>query len=115
MQIVSENPLLLDQLFNDLQRERIEVTKETTEVKGGMAIGVTTAIALSALGLKAIDTLINILKFYHEQKNYYIHIELKDGREMKMNNLSKEKQEQEYSAIKRNFGEVQSIDIGRKK
>lgn len=116
MTITSTQPLLLDELFNDLEREHIIFTKETKEVDASMAIGTTIALVLEGtkLTFKAIDTLINILTFLGKQKNYYIHIKLKDGREMKLNDLTKEKQEQELKAIKNN-ATILSIDIGQKK
>jgi len=116
MRITSIEPLILDELFNDLAREQVEVVKETKELDGEMAIGTTIALILEGtkLTLKAIDTLLNILTFLGKQKNYYIHIKLRDGREMKLNDLTQEKQEKELKAIKGNR-EVLSIEIGQKK
>jgi len=108
MKITSIDPLLLDELFNDLEQEHISVTKETIEVKDAMGIGTTVVLIL--------DNAVNITKllaFWTNQKNYYIHIKLKDGREMKLNNLSQEKQQQEFESIK-GSSQVLSIDIGRK-
>jgi len=108
MKITSTDPLLLNELFNDLEREYITVTKETKELKDAMGIGTTIALIL--------DSSVKITKlfsFWINQKNYYIHIKLKDGREMKLNNLSQEKQQQEFEAV-RNRGEILFIDIGRK-
>jgi len=116
MKITSNEPLILDELFNDLNREHIESVKETKELDGEMAIGTTVALVFEGtkLTLKAIDTLINILTFLGKQKNHYIHIKLIDGREMKLNDLTQEKQEQELKAIKGN-NQILSIDIGQKK
>jgi len=128
MTITSNEPLVLDELFNDLKREHIETTKETKDVEGGMLIdGVTIALILAGgtLTFKAIDTLINILNFYENkkklelerlksEKTFYIHIKLKDGREMNLNELSQEKQKQEYNAVKGKL-EILTIDMGEKK
>ena len=128
MTITSNEPLVLDELFNDLKREHIETTKETKDVDGGMAFDGTTIALIFAGGtltLKAIDTLINILNFYENKKklelerlkskkNFYIHIKLKDGREMNLNELSQEKQKQEYNAVKGKL-EILTIDMGEKK
>lgn len=116
MKITSNEPLILDELFNDLNREQIEPIKETEELDGEMAIGTTVALILEAtkLTLKAIDRILNTLTFLGKQKNYYIHIKLKDGREMKLNDLTQTKQEEEFKAIK-DKSEILSIDIGQKK
>jgi len=116
MKITSSEPQLLDTLYNDLKQENIHSTKETKKVDGGMSIdGVTVGLIIAGgtLALKNIDTLLNLLAFLGKQKKYYIHIKLRDGREMKLNDLSKEKQELEFKAIKGN-SEILSIDIGRK-
>jgi len=127
MKIISVDPLILDELFNDLKREHIKVTKETKEVDGGMALGGTTIALIFAGGtltLKAIDTLINILNFYENkkkaelerlksEKTFYIHIELKDGRKMSLNDISEEKQKSEYDAVKGQL-EILSIEMGEK-
>ena len=127
MKITSNEPLILDELFNDLKREHIEITKETQSVDGGMLIdGVTIALIFAGgtLTLKGIDTLLNILNFYEKKKqaelerfksetNFYIHIKLKDGRELNLNDLSKEKQKKEYNAVKSQL-EILSIEMGEK-
>jgi hypothetical protein len=117
VKITSNDSLLLDELYNDLRHEHIEVSKQTTIIKGSMAVdGITVGLIIAGgtLALKNIDTILNLLTFLGKQKNYYIHIKLKDGREMKLNDLSKEKQEQELRGIK-GSGEILSIDIGQKK
>ena len=108
MKITSNEPLILDELFNDLKRDHIKVEKETQYVEGSMAIGETVSLILDS-----IDKILNILTFFINQKNYYIHIKLKDGREIKFNDLSEEKQQQEFEAIKDN-GDVLFLEIGRK-
>ena len=114
MQITSTDSLILDELANELNREHIDFTKETKEDEGTMVACTTVAlvVAVGTLSLKGIDTLLNILTFFQNQKNYYIHIKLNDGREIKLNRLSKEKQESELSAMKKEKN-VKSIDIGR--
>ena len=111
MRIVSNNPLLLDKIFNDLEYEHIEVRKETKEIKGAMSTCTTVAIIVASL--KGIDTIINLLKFWQEQRNYYIYIKLKDGRVKKLNELSQEKKEQEYQSIKNNTN-IAFIEMGQK-
>jgi len=127
MKIISTDPLILDELFNDLKREHIELTKETKEVDGGMAIGgATIALILGGgtLTLKAVDSLLNILNFYENKKKvelerlkskkrFYIHIKLKNGKEMTLNDISEEKQKQEYDAVKGQL-EILSIEMGEK-
>ena len=108
MTITSNDALILDELFNDLKREHIEVTKETKELEDAMG-----AVATIALMLESAEKVIKLFIFWANQKNYYIHIKLKDGREMKLNNLSEEKQQQEFEAVK-GSGDILSIDIGRK-
>ena len=108
MKITSNDALLLDELFNDLKREHIEVTKETKELEDAMGV-----VATIALILDSAEKITKLLTFWANQKNYYIHIKLKDGKEMKLNNLSEEKQQQEFEAVK-GRGEILSIDIGRK-
>ena len=108
MTIVSSETLILDELFNDFKREHIEVKKETKDVEGSMAIGETVSLILDS-----VDKVLNILTFFINQKNYYIHIKFKDGREMKFNDLSEKKQQQEFNAIKGNK-EVLFLEIGRK-
>jgi len=108
MKITSNEPFILDELFNDLKREHIEVEKETHNVEGSMAIGETVSLIL-----ESVDKVLNILTFFINQKNYYIHIKFKDGREMKFNDLSEERQQQEFNAIKGNK-EVFFLEIGRK-
>jgi hypothetical protein len=110
MKITSSDPLILDELFNELKREHIELIKETKEDKGTMA-GCTTVALIVAIA-KGIDTLLNTLTFFQNQKNYYIHIKLDDGRVIKLNKLSKEKQESELRAIKKEKN-IKTIDIGR--
>jgi hypothetical protein len=107
MKILSTDSFLLDELFNDLEQEHIVVEKESQIVDGGMsATGITTAISLGSLTLKTIDTLLKVLNFFQAQKNYYIHLKLKDGREIKLNDLSKEKQVEEFNAIKDNINVI---------
>ena len=108
MTITSNDALILDELFNDLKREHIEVTKETKELEDAMGV-----VATIALILESAEKVTKLFTFWANQKNYYIHIKLKDGREMKLNNLSEEKQQQEFEAVK-GSGEILSIDIGRK-
>lgn len=113
MLIQSKDSIFLDELFNNLENEHIAVKKETQHSKGAMsATGLTTALALGNLTLKAIDTLLKILNFFQDQQDYYIHIKLKDGREMKLNDISKEKQLEEFNAIKNNIN-ILSIEKGQ--
>ena len=108
MKIISNETLILDELFNRLKREHIEVKKETQNVEGSMAMGETVSLILDS-----IDKVLNILTFFINQKNYYIHIKFKNGREMKFNDLSEERQQQEFNAIKGNK-EILFLEIGRK-
>lgn len=108
MKIISNDALLLDELFNDLKHEHIKATKETKELEDAMG-----AVATIALILDSAEKITKLFTFWANQKNYYIHIKLKDGKEMKLNNLSEEKQQQEFESVK-GRGEILSIDIGRK-
>lgn len=127
MKITSTDSLLLDELYNELQRKHIEVEKESREIDGSMAAGTTVALIVvgATLFLKSIDTIINILNYFEKNKllenkhlaeknNFYIHIKLKDGREMSLMDLTKEKQRQESKSIKDNL-EILFIDMGQKK
>lgn len=111
MKIISTESLLLDKIFNDLENEHIAVIKKTQKIKGSM--DTCTTIAIIVASLKGVDSIINLLKFWQEQRNYYIQITLKDGRVKKLNGLSKEKKEQEYQAIKDN-NNIEIIEIGQK-
>jgi len=114
MQITSTDSLILDELANELDREHIDFKKETNENEGTMVACTTIALAVAVgtLSLKGIDTLLNVLTYFQNQKNYYIHIKLDDGRGIELNKLSKEKQESELSAIKKERNVI-SIKIGR--
>lgn len=113
MLIQSKDSLLLDKLYNELEKEHINVSKKSTDVEGAMsATGITTALSIADLTFKTIDTILKLLNFFQKQKNYYIHIKLKDGREMKLNNISEEKQIEEFNAVKDNI-HVIYIDKGQ--
>ena len=115
MKITSTDPLILDELFNDLKREHLNPTKESAEVKGGMGACTTIAIVVSVAGVtfKGVDTLLKVLEFLEKQKNYYISITLKDGRKKSLNALSKEEQRRELEAVNGNI-QIESIESGRK-
>ena len=49
MKIISNDTLLLDELFNDLKHEHIHATKETKELNSEMSVGTTIALVLSIL------------------------------------------------------------------
>lgn len=89
MKITSENSQLLDEIFNDLKRKKVESEKGTQKVDGGMA-DVTTYINLANLTLASITTLITYLTYRQNQKKNYIHFKYKNGLEVKFDNLSKE-------------------------
>ena len=114
MKIISNEPLILDELFNDLEREHLIVEKESVEVKNGMGACTTVAIIISIAGIafKGIDTLLKVLEFLEKQKNYYISIELKDGRKKSLNALTKEEQKKELMAIDGNI-HIASVESGR--
>jgi len=89
MKIISENPLLLDEIYNDLNRKDIQSQKATKKIEGAMG-DVTTYIALVALSVQSIDTLINYLSYRQSQKKNYLHFKYKDGIEVKLENLSQD-------------------------
>jgi hypothetical protein len=111
MKIISDNPLLLDEVFNDLKKEHIKSEKTTKKIEGAMG-DITTYIELAELGLHAIDTFIAYLAYRLSQKNNYIHFTYDDGTVVKLNNLSKKEQEIKLDALKDKFADLKSIDIG---
>ena len=111
MRIVSKTPLLLDEIFNDLRKEHIESEKMTQKSDGAMG-DVTIYIALTALGLQGIDTFISYLAYRVSQKKNYIHFTYKDGTTIKLNNLSKEEQQVKLNDLKKQFDNLEYLEIG---
>jgi len=113
MKIISDNPQLLDEISRDLTRKNIQFEKGTEEVEGAMG-DLTTNIALTSLALQAIDAFINYLSYRLSQKKNYIHFKLKDGIEVKLENLSKEELETKKSELRSyiNDDKLEYITIG---
>lgn len=111
MKIVSKNSKLLDELFNDFKRKNIDSEKITDTIEGAMG-DITIYIALGALGLQAIDTLLNYLSYRNNQKNNYIHFKYKDGTEVKFSSLSKNEKITKLQELKSTFKNLKYIDIG---
>jgi uncharacterized protein YsxB (DUF464 family) len=111
VRIVSKTPLLLDEVFNDLKKEHIKSEKMSQKSEGAMG-DITTCIALSTLGIQAIDTLISYLSYRVSQKNNYIYFTYKDGRTIKLNNLSKEEQQEKLHMLKDSFDDLEYLEIG---
>jgi len=90
MKILSNNPKLLDEIFNDFKRKNIKSQKETKYIDGAMG-EVTSLIELVAnLTPTYIGVLISYLTYRLTQKKNYIHFKYKDGLEVKFDNLSKD-------------------------
>jgi hypothetical protein len=90
MQIISNESLLLDEVFNDLKRKKVKSTKNFKEIDGGM--GDVTSYLDLALNLAPVyaGTLITYLTYRLTQKKNYLHFKYKDGVEVKFDNLSKD-------------------------
>lgn len=113
MKIKSDNPLLLDEIYNELKRKNIQSDKITEKIDGAMG-DVTTYIALAALGVQTIDLFINYLSYRQSQKNNYLHFKYKDGIEVKFNNLSKDELKTKELQIRKDIADnkIEFIDIG---
>ena len=90
MQILSDNPQLLDEIYNDFERKNIDSKRGTKKIDGAM--GDVTSYLELALNLTPtyIGTLIAYLTYRLSQKKNYIHFKYKDGLEVKFDNLSKD-------------------------
>ena len=113
MKIISENPQLLDEVYNDLNRKSIESEKGTKKIEGAMG-DVTAYIALAAFGMQTIDVFINYLSYRLSQKNNYIHFKYKNGLEVKFDNLSKEELKKKELQIRQDIADnkLEFIYIG---
>jgi hypothetical protein len=90
MQIQSDNPQLLDEIYNDFQRKNIEAKKVTKTVEGAMG-DITSYIEL-AINIAPLyaTTLLTYFSYRLSQKKNFIHFKYKNGLEVKFDNLSKE-------------------------
>lgn len=88
MEIRSENSKLLDEIYNDLERKKVESEKVTKKVEGAMG-DITTYLDIVNLSLMSIQTLLTYFMYRQDQKNNYIHFKYKNGLEVKFDNLSK--------------------------
>jgi len=113
MKIQSDNPQLLDEIYNDLGRKNIESEKVQKKIDGAMG-DVTVYIALAAFGMQTIDVFINYLTYRLSQKNNYIHFKYKDGIEVKFDNLSKEELKKKELQIRQDIADnkLEFIYIG---
>ena len=93
MQILSDNPQLLDKIYHDFERKNIDSKRGSKKIDGAMG-DVTVYISLAALGMQAIDVLINYLSYRQSQKNNFVHFKYKEeyngGIEVKLENLTKD-------------------------
>ena len=89
MKIISQNPQLLDEIYNDLNKKNIQSQKATKKIEGAMG-DVTTYISLASLGIDTIGILLTYLSFRQSQKNNFLHFKYKDGIEVKLENLSQD-------------------------
>jgi len=113
MQIISDNPQLLDEISNELDRKNIESQKVKKKIDGAMG-DVTVYIALATLGMQTIDVFINYLSYRQSQKNNYIHFKYKDGLEVKFDNLSKDDLKKKELQIRKDIADnkLEFIYIG---
>jgi|GEM_PF-1495837 len=119
MKITSDDSLFLDEVFTELKKERVKVEKETEEVKGAMGI-ITTAIEiLTNLDIndtvEHIETIINLIVFWKNSRRInYLHYKIKDGAEVKLNNLTDDQLQEFVETLRKNFNQLEYIHTGKK-
>ena len=97
MRIVSDDPKLLDEIYNDLNNKKMEIEKGTKKLDGAYG-DISIYIDIANLTLVTIGTLFTYLSYRQSQKNNYIHFKYKEnynnGIELKFENLSKEERKE---------------------
>ncbi len=115
MRIVSDDALLLDEVFNDLKNEDIKLEKSTKKVDGAMGTP-TDFLAILSVGIGGISAVIAYLTYRLNQKNSFVHIkykkEYKGGVEIKLENLTKEERKEKENEIKAYWNELEYIALG---
>lgn len=117
MRIESKNNILLDQLYGDLYKEQLPVSKDEKEVERGQgALTIAVIIALVEVGLHGIDTFINVLKYFDDKhksdENHYIHLIHKDGRVIKLEKLSKDERDFKLELLREKTEDFLLIKVG---
>jgi len=114
MKILSEHPKLLDEVFNDLKRKKVESTKNFKEIDGGMGDVTSYLELIFNLAPVYAGTLITYLTYRLTQKKNYLHFKYKDGLELKFDNLSKNELKKKEQQIRKDIAnnKLEFIYIG---
>jgi len=115
MKIVSDDALLLDELYVELKKEHIKATKETKPVKGAMSgAEVAAAVAIIGMGAEVIEKLINLYTMYiNASRINYIHVKYKDGREEQYNNLDNNEFEEIKKQLRLDTDNIEYTKMGK--
>jgi len=114
MKIVSDDSLLLDELYVELKKEHIKSTKETKHIKGAMSVEVAVAVAIIGMGVEAVEKLINLYRVWRDTKRInYIHVKYKDGRERKYNHLDDKELEEIRQKLLEDEEEIEYSETGK--
>jgi len=114
MKITSDNSLLLDEIFNDLKRKKVDTTKNVKKIDGAMG-DVTSYLDLALNQAPAyVSALIAYLTYRLTQKKNYLHFKYKNGLEVKFDNLSKDELKQKEQQIREDIAndKLEFIYIG---
>jgi len=100
-------------VFTELKKERIMVEKDSQEVQGAMGC-TTTSIAVINSGFEVIEKLINLINFWKKSRRINnIHYKVKDGMEVKLNNLTDQEIRESIETLRNNFDQLEFISIGK--
>ncbi|MBN2824090.1 MAG: hypothetical protein JXQ76_02110 [Campylobacterales bacterium] len=113
MKIVSDDALLLDELYVELKKEHIKATKETKTEKGAMSDEITQALELLVMGIGVIEMVITKINAWRASRRInYLHYKVKDGIEVKLNHLTDEQIEEFFEHLRKNVDKLEYIDTG---
>jgi len=100
VKIISEDSKLLNEIYNDLKRKKVESEKNFKKIDGAM--GDVTSYLELALKLAPVyaSTMITYLTYRLTQKKNYIHFKYKNGIEVKFDNLTKNELKEKESQIR---------------